>query len=117
MISLKSLNFDEGTLTFRIPRDSLDYKDNKFFYLINYEGNGGLLKIYKDLDNGIKVYYAYKGKGYGHLNARADELDDKDEHMVDVAWSLKERKLTLYIDGEERDSCKISLEPIETSEL
>ncbi len=117
MNNLNSINFNEGTVSFRIPKGSLNYKDNKFFYLINYEGSGGILKIYKDIDNGIKVYYAYKRKGYGSLNTKADELDDEHEHLIDLTWSLNKREIILYIDGEKRDSCKIKLEPIETDAL
>ncbi len=116
MISLNSISFDKGTLTFRIPEGSLDYKDNKFFYMINYEGNGGSLKIYKDVDNGIKVKYVYDGKGYCNLNTMADMLDDNDEHVVHVTWSLEDRKIVLYIDGQEKDSGDISLEPINNSQ-
>lgn len=105
------INFEEGTLSFWVPEGAIDYDDNKFIYLINYNTNEGYFKVVKDKDNGIKVLYEYFNKGKCNLKASAAELDDNDKHHVAVTWSLSERRVKLFIDGQERDTCEINITP------
>lgn len=106
---VNNINFEEGTLSFWVPKGALDYNDNQFKYLVNYNTPEGYLKIIKDKDNRIKVLYNYFNKGNCILEASAGELDNEDKHSVEVTWSLKERNIKLFIDGDERDSCEINL--------
>ena len=105
------INFEEGTLSFWVPEGAIDYDDDKFIYLINYNTKEGYFKVVKDKDNGIKVLYNYFNMGKCDLKTSASELDDNDKHHVAVTWSLKERNIKLFIDGAERDSCEIKITP------
>lgn len=104
------INFNEGSLTFWIPEGTLNYGDNKFVYLINYFSKEGSLKIVKDKDNGIKVFYNYINNGKCVLKVEAEDLDD-DKHHIAVTWSMPNRKVVLYIDGQESGSCDIDINP------
>lgn len=108
---VNKLDFGEGTLSFWVPEGAIDYDDNKFIYFINHNTNEGYLKIIKDKDNGLKVFYDYFDNGRCNLNTSVAELDNDDKHHVAVTWSLKERMIKLFIDGQERDSCDIEITP------
>ena len=107
----KKLNFNKGSLTFRIPEGVIHYGDNKFANLINYSSEDGALKVVKDKDNGLKVFYNYIGNGRCSLNASAAELDNDDAHQVAITWSMENREVILYIDGEQRARCDINISP------
>jgi hypothetical protein len=106
---MRKINFDQGTISFRIPEGAIDYKDNKFVYLVNYVSSKGFLKIVKDKDNGLKVLYNYRNNGNCQLNSPAQDLDNNDSHTVVVTWSMENREVILYIDGIERAKCEINI--------
>jgi len=106
---MKKINFGEGSLTFWIPKETLNYGDNKFIYLINYVSEEGSLKIVKDKDNGLKVFYNYLNNGKCILKVPVQDLDDEEKHYIGVTWSMPNRKVILYIDGQERGNCDIDI--------
>ena len=106
---MKNINFEEGTLTFWIPKEAIDYKDNKFISLVNYVSDKGTLNIVKDEENGLRASYNYFGKGNCEAKALAEELDNGEKHMVAVTWSITEGLIKIYIDGEEKASCPIEM--------
>lgn len=108
---MRKIDFNKGSLSFLIPERVMDYGDNKFINLVNYNSKDGSLKIVKDKDNGLKVFYDYKNNGRCFLEASTKELDDNDEHEVAVTWSLSDREVILYIDGEEIEKCEIDISP------
>ena len=106
---MENINFETGTLTFWIPSETIDYKDNKFISLVNFASDKGTLNIVKDKENGLRVSYNYFGKGNCEAKALAGELDNGEKHMVAITWSMAERLVKIYIDDNEKASC-----PIET---
>jgi hypothetical protein len=105
-----NIYFKEGTINFWIPKGKLDYKDNKFANLFYHKEENGELKIIKDKDNGLKVYYLFEGNK-ALLNVKADYLEDEDKHMITVTWSLPEKKISLYVDGKLKVDGEISTAP------
>ncbi|MAG40055.1 hypothetical protein CMI41_03745 [Candidatus Pacearchaeota archaeon] len=108
---VKRINFNKGALSFFIPKGVMNYRDNKFVSLIDYSSEDGTLKIVKDKDNGLKVFYRYKNNGSCDLKANAEDLDDDKEHEVAVSWSMEDRLVKIYIDGVEIASCEIDITP------
>ena len=106
---MEKINFEEGRLRFLIPEGAINYGDNKFVYLINYNSEEGFFKIVKDKDNGIKVLYNYFKAGVCNLKTDAEELDNNKKHEIIVTWSMSYRKMKLYIDSEEKASSNIEI--------
>lgn len=104
------LNFNEGTINFWVPKGKIDYKDNKFVQLYYYSNGDDTIKIIKDKDNGLKVYYLFEGNKC-LLSTKVEDLEDDNKHMVTVTWSLPEKKVKLYIDAVLRDECEIEVSP------
>ncbi len=107
---MKKIDFKEGTLNFWIPEGKINYGDNKFFGIFYHSTEEGKLKIIKDKDNGLKVYYLFEGNR-ALLNTEAHDLDDDDRHMITLTWSLPEKKIKLYIDAELKDEKDIEVSP------
>ncbi len=105
----KEIDFNEGSLTFWIPKGAIDYKGNEFIDLVNYNSDEGKIRIVKNNNNGLKVLYRYNDYGECILETNAEDLDNDDKHMVAVTWSLSDMKVKLYIDGVERKSCDIEI--------
>jgi hypothetical protein len=104
------LDFNTGTINFWVPEGRIDYMDNKFVQLFYYKDDEGTIKVVKDKDNGLKVYYLYDGNKC-FLNTSVEYLEDHDKHMVTITWSLSEKKVKLYIDAELKDECDIETSP------
>ncbi len=108
---MRQLNLNYGSISFRIPRGALDYKDNKFVSLINYNADDGAIKILKDIDNGLRVYYEYYLKNARcSLKVSARELDDGKGHKVSLSWSMANKKIVLVVD-DKKTAGKIDTSP------
>ena len=110
------INFNEGTINFWIPKGEINYKNGKYISIFNHENKRGYIKIQKDKDNGLKFYYFYIGNGKCFLNTNIDGLDKNKKHMITFTWSLSDRKIDLYIDGELENSCEIDVTPPQFSQ-
>lgn len=108
--NLNKIDFNQGTLNFWIPEGKINYGDNKFLRIFYHATKNGKIKIIKDKDNGLKVYYLFEDNK-AFLNTKADDLEDDDKHMITITWSLPERKIKLYIDAELRDEKEIDVVP------
>lgn len=106
----EKLDFNQGTISFWVPEGKIDYDDNKFVQLFYYKEGDSIIKVIKDEDNGLKVYYLYEGNKC-FLNTPVETLDDKDKHMITITWNLAEKKVKIYIDGELKDECNIETSP------
>ena len=111
------INFKEGTINFWIPEGEIDYGDNRYVKIFDYEKKEGYIKIQKEKDNGLKVYYFYKGSGKCFLNTNVDNLDKKKRHMVTLTWSLSNGKVQLYIDAQLKNEGEIDVIPPQFSEI
>jgi hypothetical protein len=105
------INFNEGTINFWIPKGEIDYGDNKYVRIFDHEEKDGLIRIQKDRDNGLKIYYLFNRQGKCFLNTKVNHLDKNKKHMITVTWKLSERKVKLYIDGEFANECEIDVTP------
>ena len=108
---MDKINFNKGSLSFWILEGSIDYEDNKFAILVNYTLKEGALKIVKNKNNGLQVYYDYKNNGKCSLTTEASDLDNNKKHMVAVTWSMENLEVILYIDGKKRARCDIDVSP------
>ncbi len=108
---MEKIDFKEGTVNFWIPEGEIDYGDNKYALIFNYENKDGLIKIQKDKDNGLKVYYFYNRHGKCFLDMNVDYLDKRKKHMITVTWNLPERKVQLYINAKLEKECDIDVTP------
>jgi len=106
----EKLDFNEGTISFWVPKGRIIYDDNKFAQLFYHKEGDSIIKIIKDEDNGLKVYYLYEGNKC-ILNTPVEKLDDKDKHMITITWNLAGKKIKLYIDGELKDEGNIKVSP------
>jgi len=105
------LDFNQGTINFWIPSGKLNYGNNKFIMLFNYEDENGIIQIQKDKDNGLKVYYKYNNNGKCSLNTDVNNLDENKRHMITVTWSLPDKKVKLYINAILKSECDINTLP------
>ena len=105
----KEIDFNQGSLTFWIPKGSINYKGNEFIELVNYKSSEGKIRIVKNKNNGLRVLYHYIDHGECSLEANAEDLDNDDKHMVAVTWSIADMKVKLFIDGSERANCDIQI--------
>ena len=112
---MDKINFKEGTINFWIPKGEIDYGDNKYVLIFNYEDKEGSIRVQKDKDNGLKVYYIYNGQGKCFLNTKVDNLDKNKKHMITITWNLSERKVQLYIDSKLEKECDIDVVPSQFS--
>jgi len=99
MSDIKNLNFEEGTLNFWIPADLFEYDDNIAHILVNYMDSNGSILIVKDDDNKLKLSHVIIGKGRTDTEVNVANLSSKDRHMITAVWSLKNKEIRLYVDG------------------
>lgn len=95
-----SLNINEGTITFTTKENSLFFCDNALTTLASANPQGGSILMLKDSDNKIKVLFAVLGKGRVDLEYDVSNLSSDKKHMFAFSWSLNDKKMVLYIDGE-----------------
>lgn len=93
-----NINFEQGSISFRIPAGRIDYNGNTSVQLFSHVSDLGTFTIIKKKDNGIQVNYNYFDKGVCCLEQDASILDNDDEHNILISWSLKEGKIILFID-------------------
>jgi len=107
---MTKIDFKEGTLNFWIPKGKINYGDNKFSRIFYHVTENGKIKIIKDEDNGLKVYYIFEDNK-AFLNTEAGDLNDDEKHMITLTWSLPEKKIKLYIDAILKDEKEIDIVP------
>ncbi|MDO8507620.1 MAG: LamG-like jellyroll fold domain-containing protein [bacterium] len=97
----------EGTVSFWTKPGQIDFSGNQIMPMIQFDSPNGSIFIVKDDDKKIKFFHVYLGKGRTDVEHDVSGLDPKTEHMFAFTWSIKERSLNIYIDGELKNTTKI----------
>lgn len=108
MNSLDKLKIDQGTITFWTKENQINFNDGKITPLFTIAPTGGSIFVVKDADNKLKVFYVVLDKGRVDLEYDVSSLNPNDKHMIAFTWSLENRELVLYIDGQKVVSRSIS---------
>lgn len=103
----EKLNIEEGTISFWIEKNKIQFSDSKIILLIQRSPLNGSLLIVKDNDNKLKFFHVYFGKGRTDVEYDVSDLDPNKSHMIVVTWSVKNKEIIMYIDGEKLESSKI----------
>ena len=101
-VKTEQLDLREGTIEFWVREDKIRWNDNHATVLFNIPVNkAGSLFMVKDDDNKLKFFHVILGKGRTDVEVNVSNLALDKPHHIAVTWSLKERKVTLYVDGGE----------------
>ena len=97
---LKHGDIREGRIEFGVGKGKVKWNDNRETVLFNITVNGGNLFMIKDKDNKLKFSHIFVGKGRTDVEVDAFNLPFDESHHIEVRWSLKEKKVTLCVDGD-----------------
>jgi hypothetical protein len=101
-IKTEKIDIREGTIEFWVREDKVKWSDNQKTVLFNIPVNNvGSLFMVKDDDNKLKFFHVILGKGRTDVEVDVSNLALDKPHHIAVTWSLKERKVILYVDGGE----------------
>ena len=87
-------------MSFWIKENKVQFADNITTPLFSLNPKGGSIFIIKDDDNMLKVFYVVLGKGRVDLEFDVSKKKSDVRHMVALTWSLQNKELILYFDGE-----------------
>ncbi len=107
MNTSNNLSVNEGTISFWTPENKLLFNDSKTTPLLSIDPQGGNIFILKDDDNKLKVFFVILDKGRVDLEYDISTLDPSKKHLIVITWSLKNKELLLYIDGNKASSKEI----------
>ncbi len=99
MDNQNTFNIEEGTITFWVRKNKINWSDNKIIPLFEKSDGGSSVLILKDSDNRIKFFHVYFGKGRTDVEYDVSGLSSNEQHFFAFTWSVKNKNLTLYIDG------------------
>lgn len=99
-IATEQIDIREGAIEFWVKPDKIKWNDNQETVLFNIpvKETGSLFMI-KDDDNKLKFFHVILDKGRTDVEVDVSGLVLDKPHHIAVTWSLKERKITLYVDG------------------
>lgn len=98
----KKIDIREGTIEFWMREGKIIWNDNQEKLLFNIPVNKtGSIFLIKDDDNKLKFFHVLIGRGRTDVRIDVSELSNDEPHHIVVTWSLKEKKIALYIDGGE----------------
>lgn len=106
--NIKEINIKKGTIEFWIKEDKVDYSGDEPVVLFELNPLGGSILIAKDSDKKIKFLHVFLGKGRTDAEYDVSKLDNGKRHMFVFTWSVKNKKIKIYIDGELKKTAKIS---------
>lgn len=106
----QKIDIREGTISFWINENKLQFNDNQVTPLLQRSTLNGSIFIVKDNDNKMKFFHVYLGKGRTDVEYDVSNLKPSKRHMVAVTWSIKNKEIIMYIDGEKVASSKINYE-------
>lgn len=98
----------EGTIEFWVGMNKVDYSNNEAVPLFQINPLGGSIFIVKDSDNKIKFFHVFLGKGRTDVECNVSKLDKNKKHHFIFTWSIKNKELKIYIDGEHKKTAKIN---------
>jgi len=101
-IKTEKIDIREGTIAFWVREDKVRWNDNRATVLFNIPVNkAGSLFMVKDDDNKLKFFHVILGRGRTDVEVDVSRLALDKPHNIAVTWSLKEKKISLYVDGGE----------------
>ncbi len=104
----KELKIDEGTISFSIDAGKLNFTNNEVVSLFQLNPQNGSIFIIKDADNKIKFFHVYLGKGRTDVEQDVSKLDKHKKHIFVFTWSVTNKEIAIYIDGEFQEKSKIN---------
>jgi len=99
MDNQNKFNIEEGTITFWVKEEEVNWSDYKATPLFEKSENGSSVFIIKDNDNKIKFFHVYFEKDKTDLEYDVSSLSSNEPHFFAFTWSVEDKKLALYIDG------------------
>lgn len=96
---VKNLSIEEGTVSFWINPNKIDFSDDSIVPLINLNPPNGSVFIFKDKDKKVKFFHVFLNHGRTDTEADVSSLDKNTKHMFAFTWSLREKLTKIYIDG------------------
>lgn len=100
-MSNKKLDIKEGTISFWINEGKVQFNNGQAIPLIQLTPSNGSIFMVKDSDNRLKFFHVYLGKGRTDVEYDVSLLDPNQRHMIAVTWSLKNKEIIMYIDGQQ----------------
>lgn len=97
----QQLDIKEGTITFWINEGKVQFNDGQTIPLTQRSLSNGSIFMVKDSDNKLKFFHVYLGQGRTDLEYDVSSLNPNQRHMIAVTWSLKNREIIMYIDGQQ----------------
>ncbi len=97
-MSEQDFNIEEGSVTFWIESNKLNYSDGKSTILLNNSNKDGSIFIVKDKDNSLKFFHVYYGFGRTNVEIDVSRLNSNEKHFIGATWNIKEKKIVLYLD-------------------
>ncbi len=94
------LKIEQGTVSFWIKEKAIDFSDGEITRILELNPDGGSLLCVKDNDNKLKVLFVVLGKGRVDIEHNVSELDTEKRHMIAITWSLNNKELVLFLDGQ-----------------
>lgn len=93
------IDIREGSINIWIDAKEIDFNDNKITSIIKLNSNNGNILIVKDSDNKLKFFHIFLDKGKTYVEYDVSNLESNIRHSITGAWSIKNREIAIYIDG------------------
>ena len=93
-------NVKEGTIQFWVRKGKLQWDDGLKHVLLNPSKKEGSILLVKDSDDKLKFSHVILGKGRTDAESDVSKLSSNKDHNIAVTWSVKNKQICLYIDGE-----------------
>lgn len=96
----QNFNIEEGTVSFWVKENQVDYGNNILYPLIDLRNEKGAIVIFKDSDKKIKFFYVREGEQRNIIEWSCSSLGSNKKHMITATWNYSDKKIKLYIDGD-----------------
>lgn len=93
------IDIREGSINIWIEANEVDFSNNKAIPIIKLNSHNGNILIVKDSDNKLKFFHIFLDKGKTYVECDISNLDPDIRHSITGAWSIKNREIAIYIDG------------------
>lgn len=101
-----SVDENQGSLLFTIDNKWKNKNGAMIEYIPATSNNGVKLRMFRDSDNVLKIYFSYKYQKDIMLRCKhPDNFSDSESHDVILTWGEKE--VVFYIDGKGVDAIKV----------
>ena len=81
-------------------KKGMRYNDGQEAVLFNMRKDEGSIILKKDTKNCLDFTHILVGKGKANLEYDVSSLSSDSAHMFGFSWSVKNKEIKLYIDGE-----------------